>query len=105
MNGHRIESRKNLGSQFSRRGDHERARFSTRPVDQLVEDRQHERGGLPASRHGAGENVPAFERGWYRFCLDGRRALEAELFQSFLETRVKLERGTRQGVALFEIGF
>jgi hypothetical protein len=77
---HRIERGKNLSGQLSRRSDHERSRFSARPVDQLVQDRQHEGGGLAATSHCASENVTALERRGYCFGLDGSWSLEAELF-------------------------
>jgi hypothetical protein len=56
-----------------------------------MQDRQYERGGLAASCHRAGEHVPPFERGGYGFSLNRGWSLEAELFQSFVKARVKLQ--------------
>jgi hypothetical protein len=70
-----------------------------------VEDGQHERGGLAAPGHGAGEDVPAFEGGGDRFGLNRCWSEEPELFQSFLEIGMELDRRKRQGVALIEWWF
>lgn len=56
----------------------------------MVENWQNKRGGLPASRHRAGEYVAALECGWYCLSLDWSRSLEAQLFETFVEARVEL---------------
>ena len=50
-----------LGRQFPGGRQHQGPGAAAGPVDQLVDDRQQKRGGLPAPGHGAGEQVPAFE--------------------------------------------
>jgi hypothetical protein len=64
----------------SRVGVSTSARVSPRglPIE-AVQDRQHERRGLAAARHRAGEQVLPLERGRQRLLLDRRRARESEL--------------------------
>jgi hypothetical protein len=87
---HRIERRQYLRRQLAGRCDDQRARLSTRPVDQLMKNRQHKRRRLAASRHRAREHVAALERRRYRLGLNGCGSLESELFESFVEARVEL---------------
>jgi hypothetical protein len=56
----------------------------------MMENRQNERGGLAATRHRAGENIAALERGGYCLSLNWSRSLETQLFETFVEAGVKL---------------
>jgi len=59
VNSHRIERGENLRSKLSRWRHDQRAGFPTRLVDEMVQNGQDERSGLPATRHRAGENISA----------------------------------------------
>ena len=56
----------------------------------MVQNRKDKRGGLAATRHRAGENIAALERGGYCLSLNWSRSLEAQLFETFVETGVEL---------------
>jgi hypothetical protein len=75
---------------------HQGAGGAARFVDQAVKDRQHKRRGLATACHGAGEYVPAGERGWHGVGLDRRGPGEAELLYALEETGMELERSERQ---------
>src|ERR1700687_300202 len=90
MNRHRIERGKNLRGELSRRRHDQCAGFSTRLVDEVVQNRQNERGGFAAAGHRARENVASFECGRYCLGLNWSRSLEAQLFESFVEAGVEL---------------
>ena len=85
----------NLRGELARRRQDERARRAARAADQLVEDRQQERGRLAAAGHRAGEQIAPFERGRNRVGLNRRRPAEAEFFEASLERGVKLQGGKR----------
>jgi hypothetical protein len=56
----------------------------------MMENRQNERGGLSASRHCTGENVPPFECGGDCLSLNWSWSLETQLFETFVEAGVEL---------------
>jgi hypothetical protein len=58
---------------------------------QLVEYRQKESSGFPASRGGTGEEILAFEGRRNRFRLNGGRTLEAQFIDASDKGRVQLE--------------
>ena len=91
VDGEIVEVLEDLRRQLARRREDERARGAARPVDEPVQDRQQEGGGLAAAGHGAGEDVAAGERGRDGLGLDGRRAREAEFLDGLEEARVQLE--------------
>ena len=64
-------------------------------LDQLVEDRQQERGRLAAAGHGAGEDVAALERRRNGVGLDRGRPGETEVFEASEEVGVELELAER----------
>jgi hypothetical protein len=90
MDRHRIERRENLRGELSRRSHDQRSRFPARLANEMVENRKQERGGLAASCHGAGENVPPLESGGDCFSLNWCRSLEAQLLETFLKTGIEL---------------
>ena len=56
----------------------------------MVENWQNKRGGLPASRHRAGENVAPLECGGNCLSLNWSWSLKAQLFETFVEAGVEL---------------
>jgi hypothetical protein len=56
----------------------------------VMQNRQHERGGLAASRHRTGQNVSAFQCGGYCLGLNWSWSLKSQLLEAFVETWVKL---------------
>jgi hypothetical protein len=100
VHSHGIERRENLGGEFTRWRNHERPRLASWFVEKVLQDWEEKGNGLSASGHRARENIPPFEGDWYCFSLDWSWALKAELFQTFLETRMELECGEWQSVAL-----
>src|SRR6185436_4178848 len=90
-----LEVLMDLSGQLASRGQDERAGDAARLVEQPLEDREDERGGLPASRHRAGEQVPAFRGRRDRLLLDRRGPGEAELFDAFQEVGVERESRER----------
>ena len=86
-----FEVLEDLRRQLARRRQHQRARRAARPVDQLVQDRQQERGGLAAAGHGAGEHVAPLQRRRDGVGLDGRRPGEAELLEALEQIGMELE--------------
>ena len=86
-----VEVLEDLRRQLAGRGDDQGARRSARLVDQLVEDRQEKRRGLAAARDGAGQHVAPGHRRRDGVGLDGGRAGEAELFERFEESRMKVQ--------------
>ncbi len=104
VHGEVLEVVQNLRRQLARRRQDERARDAARLVDQVMRDRQEERAGLAASGHGAGEEITPFERERNARFLNRRRPNEAELLDSLEQTRMKLERGKRQGDPFVERG-
>jgi hypothetical protein len=90
MNRHRIERRQNLRGELSRRRDYECACLPSRLANEMMKNREQERGGLPATCHGAGKNVPALECGWDCFSLNWCRSLEAQLFETLMKAGVEL---------------
>ena len=66
-----------LCRELARRCEHECPRRPAWPVDELVQDRQQERGRLAASRHRASEDIAPLERRGNSVGLDGRRTGEA----------------------------
>src|SRR5437868_4284398 len=90
MDRHRIERCENLRGELSRRSHHQRSRFPARLANEMVENRQQERGGLAASCHGAGKNVPPLESSRDCFSLNWCRSLEAQLSKTFVKTGIEL---------------
>ena len=86
-----------LRRELARRRQDERARHAALLADQVVEDRQQERGRLAAAGHGAGEDVAALHGGRDGVGLDGRGAREAHFAHAAQKLRVKSELGKRQG--------
>jgi hypothetical protein len=80
MNRHRIERGQNLRSELSRRRHDQRACFPARFVDEMVQNRQDERGSFSAARHRARENVTSLECGRYCLSLNWSWSLETQLF-------------------------
>ena len=78
-------------------GGERASKLSIETIDEAIQDRQDERGGLPAPGHRACEDVSAGERGWDRVGLNGGRAREAELFEPAQKVAVELE--AREGHA------
>ena len=90
MNRHRIERGQNLRRELSRWRHDECTCFPTRLADEMVQNREDERGGLAAPRHRAGQDVTPFERGWNCFSLNWGWSLETQLFEAFVEAGVEL---------------
>ena len=90
-----------LRRELARRREHERARDTTGTIDELVHDREDERRGLAAAGHGAGKDVPAFERRRDRCFLDRGGAGETEFLHPLEEAGVKLEATERHEKSLF----
>jgi len=90
VNGHGVERGENLRGELSRRRYHQRARLSTRLADEVMQDWQHERGSLAASRHRAGENVTSFQCSGYCLGLNWSWSLKAQLLEALMEAGVKL---------------
>lgn len=90
VHSHRIERRKNLRGELTRRCDYKHASLSARLAYELMQNREDKRGGLAAASHRTRKDVASFECGGYGFGLDRGWSLEAELFEAFVETRVKL---------------
>ena len=67
----------------------ERARRASRSVHQLVENGEHEGGGLTAAGRCAGEKVTSLKRGWDRLCLNGGGVCEAEIVDTAKKLRVE----------------
>ena len=88
----------NLRREFARRRQHQGAGRAAGTAHQLMQNRQQERGGLAASGHRAGQQIPPLERGRNRFSLDGCRACEAEIFEPPEEIGMELEVTKRQKI-------
>ena len=84
-----------LRGQLAGGGQHEGARGAARLSHQPVQDWQQERGGLAASRHRTGEEVPALERRRDGLLLNGRRAREAQFLGATEQIGVQLESSER----------
>ena len=97
VHGEVVQVFDDLRRQLARRRQHERARRAARLVDQLVQDRQEERGGLAAAGHRAGEQVLPGERRRNRVGLDRGRAGETEIFQALQQAGMKSEMGEWHG--------
>jgi len=80
-----------LRRELARRRQHERARRAARLVDQLVENRQQERGGLAAAGHRARQEIASGHRRRNRVGLNRRRPRIAEVFEAPQEVRVQLQ--------------
>ena len=91
-----IEVLEDLRREFAGRREDKGAGGAARLVDQLVQDREEEGGGLPRAGHRTGEDVLAGHRVGDGFGLDGRGAGESELFQSLEEGGMELEGRERQ---------
>ena len=94
VHGEVVEVFENLRRQLARGREDQRARRArprARLLHQAVENRQQERGGLAAARHGAGQQVAAFERRRNGVGLNGRRPGEAEVFDAAKQIGVELE--------------
>src|SRR6266508_5661203 len=91
-----------LGGQLPGGRQYERARDTPRPVDQLLEDRQQERGGLAAARHGAGQYVPPLGIRGNGVLMDGCGHGEAEGVEAAQQIGVQSERGERHGTSSCE---
>jgi hypothetical protein len=59
--------------------------------DQVMQDRQEERGGLAAARHGTREQVAPLQRRRDGIGLDGRRPSEAQLLEALEQIGVEIE--------------
>ena len=93
-----VEILGDLRRELARRRQHQRARRAARPADQLMQDRQQERGRLAAAGHRAGEQIASLERRRNRFSLDRCRTGEAEILESPEEVGMKLEVTKRQKI-------
>ena len=91
VRGESVELFDDLRGELTRWREDERARFSARASEKLVENRKKKRGGLAASRHRAGENVAAFERRRNCVGLNWSGADEAEVLEPFEEIAVELK--------------
>jgi hypothetical protein len=56
----------------------------------MVQNRQHERGSLTASRHRTCKNVSPFQCCWYCLGLNWSWSLKAQLLEALMEAGVKL---------------
>src|SRR5450759_867865 len=97
----RLEVLVDLRRQLARGREDERARRAARLRHETVKDGEHERGGLTAARHRAGEDVTAFHRGRNGVVLDGRGLREAHFLDAAEEVGVEAECGERheRGIA------
>src|SRR5215813_5752522 len=86
-----------LSGELTRRREHERTRRTLALSQQTLEDRQHERGGLPASGHRAREHVAARETGRNSGGLNGCGDLEPEIRNPPQQRGVKRELSKRHG--------
>src|ERR1700730_3094030 len=89
VNSHRIECCKDLRRELSRRRHDQRASLPAWLGDEMMKNRQHERGSLAASGHRAGENVAPFECCWYCLGLNWSWSLKAQLLEALMEAGVK----------------
>jgi hypothetical protein len=80
-----------LERQLARRRQHQRAGGPARTIDELVHDRQQERGRLAAPGHRRREDVAPLEGRGNGLRLDGRGAGEAEFLEALRQARVQLE--------------
>ena len=87
-----------LGRQLARRRQDQCARNAARLGHQPLQDRQQERNGLAAARHGASQQILTVERGRNRVGLNRCRSGEPEVLQSFEEIWVELQLRERQVV-------
>jgi hypothetical protein len=90
VNCHRIERGKNLRRELSRGRYDQRASLPAWLGDEMMKNRQHERGGLAASRHRARENVAPFQCCWYCLGLNWSWSLKAQFLEALMETGMKL---------------
>ena len=97
VHGEVVEVFDDLRRQLARRRQDERARRAARLVDQPMEDRQQERGGLAAAGHRAGEQVLAGHRERNRVSLNRRRSCETEIFEPLEQAGMKSEFGKWHG--------
>ena len=95
-----LEVRQDLGGQFARRRQHQRARRAPRLGHHAVEDGQQERGGLAAARHRAGQHVLAGGGRRDRLVLDRRRALEAQFLDAAQEVGMERELGEWHAISI-----
>ncbi len=89
-----------LEGQLTRRREHQRAGRAPGPVDEPMENRQQERGRLPASGGRAGKEVTPFESGRDGFVLNGCGPGKTQRVDPFEQGRVQLQCGERQDVFL-----
>ena len=97
MHGEVVEVLDDLRGELTRRRQHERARGAARLLDEAVQDRQQERGGLAAAGHRAREQILARHRERNRVGLNRGRTSEPEIFQAFEETGMEPETGEWHG--------
>ena len=103
VHGEVVQVFENLRGELPRRRQHQRARRAARAADQLVQDRQQERGGFAAAGHGAGEEIFAGERRRNRVGLNWSGTREPEVLQAANEVGVQVELAERQNVFLLKM--
>jgi hypothetical protein len=86
-----------LRRQLPRGGQDEDTRGPAGPLEEAVEDRQEEGGGLAAPGHGARQHVPARGHRWDGVPLDRRGRVEPEGGDAPQEVRVEVKRLERHG--------
>ena len=95
MDGDVFEAVVNLGGEFTRGREYERARSAARPRHEMMQNRQQKRVRFAAAGHGAGEQVAALEGRRNAFALNGRGPGESEVLETLQKARMKLKRCKR----------
>jgi hypothetical protein len=90
VHSHGVERRKYLRGELARWCYDKCSGFSAGLTNQLVKNRQQERGCLATTCHGTRKNISALESSRNCLSLNRRRTLETQFFESLMQAGMKL---------------